>query len=127
MSEPTSAPVRPVSLLTTFFILALMAAFFFVVRHYYHVSPMPAFTDIPENLPKDLAWKANRDTRRQTLADLRKEQDEQQKTYGWVDKNAGVVRLPIERAMELTVQKYSAEQMLKPKEQPSQPNRGGKQ
>jgi hypothetical protein len=36
---------------------------------------------------------------------LRAEEEEILTTYGWVDKNRGVVRLPIDRAMELLVQR----------------------
>jgi hypothetical protein len=42
------------------------------------------------------------------LAPRRRMQDEEREaltTYGWVDKNAGVVRLPIERAMDLLVER----------------------
>jgi hypothetical protein len=36
------------------------------------------------------------------LAKLRREETEWLNTYGWVDRAQGVVRIPIERAMELT-------------------------
>ena len=36
---------------------------------------------------------------------LRAEEEETLTSYGWVDKNRGLVRLPIERAMELLVQR----------------------
>jgi hypothetical protein len=39
------------------------------------------------------------------LATLRAREDEELKTYGWVDRKAGVVRIPIERAMDLLVSK----------------------
>jgi hypothetical protein len=39
------------------------------------------------------------------LQDLRGPKDEQLATYGWVDEKAGVVHIPIERAMELVVQR----------------------
>ena len=42
--------------------------------------------------------------REKNLAELRKKQAEQATTYGWVDQKAGVVRLPIDRAIELTAQ-----------------------
>jgi hypothetical protein len=42
---------------------------------------------------------------RQDLADLRAREDEQLTSYGWVDKNAGVVRIPIEEAMKLTLER----------------------
>ena len=40
-----------------------------------------------------------------TLADLRKHEHELLTTYGWVDQNAGVVRLPIERAKDLLMER----------------------
>lgn len=39
------------------------------------------------------------------LQDLRRHEDEVLSTYGWVDKNAGKVRIPIEQAMQEVVQK----------------------
>jgi hypothetical protein len=42
---------------------------------------------------------------RQDLADLRAKEDEVLGSYGWVDKNAGVVRIPIDAAMKLTLER----------------------
>jgi hypothetical protein len=42
---------------------------------------------------------------REDLRDLRAHEDQVLTTYGWVDKNAGVVRIPIEEAMKIVVQK----------------------
>jgi hypothetical protein len=42
---------------------------------------------------------------RQDLADLRAREEEQLATFGWVDKNAGVVRIPIDAAMKLTLER----------------------
>jgi len=39
------------------------------------------------------------------LADLRRSEDEVLDTYGWVDRNAGVVRIPIDQAMKLLVER----------------------
>jgi uncharacterized protein (DUF58 family) len=39
----------------------------------------------------------------ENLKTLREETDKALTTYGWIDKNKGVARIPIERAMELTV------------------------
>jgi hypothetical protein len=41
---------------------------------------------------------------RQDLRDLRAGEDAILGTYGWVDKNQGVVRIPINEAMKLTLQ-----------------------
>ena len=42
---------------------------------------------------------------REDLAALRAREDETLRSYGWVYRNAGVVRIPIDRAMELTLQR----------------------
>ena len=42
---------------------------------------------------------------RQDLLDLRAKEDELLRSYGWVDKSAGVVRIPIEQAMKLVVER----------------------
>ena len=42
---------------------------------------------------------------RQELSDLRAKEDQWLGSYGWVDRNAGVVRIPIEAAMKLTLQR----------------------
>ena len=39
------------------------------------------------------------------LLELRETEDRLLTTYGWVDRNAGVVRIPIEQAMRLTVER----------------------
>jgi hypothetical protein len=40
-----------------------------------------------------------------TLSSLRQSEDRRLGSYGWIDRAAGVVRIPIERAMELTAQR----------------------
>ena len=42
--------------------------------------------------------------RKAALAELRGKEQTAATTYGWVDKDKGVVRLPLERAVELTIQ-----------------------
>ncbi len=42
------------------------------------------------------------------LANLRQAEDNQLKLYSWVDRDNGVVRIPIERAMELLAQRNAA-------------------
>jgi hypothetical protein len=39
------------------------------------------------------------------LQDLRAHEDSILSTYGWSDKSAGIVRIPVDRAMELTLQR----------------------
>src|SRR2546430_6564553 len=47
--------------------------------------------------------KMRAETRAKKLKDARDEESKALTTYAWVDKNKGTVRLPIDRAMELTV------------------------
>jgi hypothetical protein len=42
---------------------------------------------------------------REDLRELREQENATLSTYGWVDKNAGVVRIPIAEAMKLTIQR----------------------
>ena len=45
--------------------------------------------------------------RKKLLTDHRIKEREESTTYGWVDQKAGVVRLPIDRAIELTVREHA--------------------
>jgi hypothetical protein len=45
------------------------------------------------------------DNERTELNDFRYSEEEKLNSYGWVDQNAGVVHIPITRAMELIAQK----------------------
>lgn len=107
MSEPTApAPApRPVSLLAVAAILALMSLFWVLTMRVYALNRPPApQNETPDNLAKDLAWKATPATRRAYLAQLRNSQAAQGIAYAWIDQKAGIVQLPIERAMELVVE-----------------------
>lgn len=48
------------------------------------------------------------DERIKILSDVRTKEIGMATSYGWVDQQKGVVRLPVERAMELTVQDLTA-------------------
>lgn len=106
MTDSTVPTSRPVSLVTILFILALSASFLFLVMHYYQPSPAAAQNQVPENLAKDLEWKATPTSRKAKLADLRAAEQKQATTYGWVDQPNGPIRLPLDQAMKLTVEKY---------------------
>jgi hypothetical protein len=57
------------------------------------IGPWPRKSDYEETRAKK---------RVENLKTLREEADKALTTYGWIDKNKGVARIPIERAMELT-------------------------
>lgn len=52
------------------------------------------------------------------LKRLRAWEDEQLSTYGWVDRNDGIVRIPIERAMEIVVNEGLPATTSRPAERP---------
>jgi hypothetical protein len=58
------------------------------------IGPSPRGTDYEETRAKK---------RIEQLKTLREENQKELTTYAWVDKNKGVARIPIDRAMELTV------------------------
>jgi hypothetical protein len=96
---------RPVSLVAVIAIFILLSLFGVLAEKVYLPGRAAApQNETPDNLPKDMAWKATPASRRAYLADLRKKQAEQGADYGWVDQKAGVVQLPIARAMVLIVQ-----------------------
>lgn len=66
------------------------------------VSPPPALVQTGRTLPPAprLQVNAPRD-----LADYLKQQQQTLNTYGWVDQKAGVVRIPIDHAMDLLLEK----------------------
>jgi hypothetical protein len=104
MSDAPAPAPRPVSLLATAAIFILLGLFWVItVRVYVPGHPPAAPNETPDNLPKELAWKATPATRKAALADLRKAQATQVVSYAWVDQKAGIVQLPLGRAMELVV------------------------
>jgi hypothetical protein len=58
------------------------------------IGPWPRGSDYEETRAKK---------RVENLKTLREEADKALTTYGWIDKDKGVARIPVERAMELTV------------------------
>lgn len=82
----------------------------------------PADADVPKNQPllqpfprktadgKDIVPQS--DTPVADLAGMRQREDQVLKSYGWVDRQNGVVRIPIEEAKELLVAKLAVEGQL---------------
>jgi hypothetical protein len=47
------------------------------------------------------------------LASLRAEEQKTLTTYGWVDQSKGIVRIPLDRAMEKLIEERSVQQAAK--------------
>ncbi|HEY1108572.1 MAG TPA: hypothetical protein VGE76_08075 [Opitutaceae bacterium] len=110
MSDIPTPTARPVSLFTIIFVFALFAVALLLVRWFYTPTTVAPFNFTADNYPKekDAEWKSNSQTRAKTLSDLKADEAKKLSSYGWADKNAGKVHLPIDRAMELTAQQYGA-------------------
>ena len=112
MSNSGASAPRSVSLVTVVAILVGFAAFYFLVR-LVHVSHPPAYipeTEVAEKLGSDQQWQATPEARLAYLQQLRAQHEKQLASYGWVDQKAGVVQLPIDRAMDLVVREYAKKQ-----------------
>jgi hypothetical protein len=76
---------------------------FFAARSAQRATPeYPLAAGQQQRLPPEPRLQTNP---RQDLRDLRALEDDILTKYGWVDQNAGVVRIPIDQAMKLTVQR----------------------
>jgi len=107
-TDPSAQPApRPVSFLAVIAVFVLLSAFGLLAERVYlrGIGAAPQ-NEVPDNLSKDLAWKATPKTRRDYMLDLRQKQADQGAAYGWVDQKTGVVQLPIARAMQLVVQEH---------------------
>lgn len=91
MPDPT--PVQSPARLSTWFGVLLLFALFGVLV-------LAVFGPLPR---RDSYEKQRADERMKKLADLQAEDAKALNSYAWIDKNKGTVRLPIERAMELTL------------------------
>lgn len=107
MSDHSALPARPVSLFTLVLLFALFSSSLLVIRYFYQPAAVSTVNAAPDNLPKDLEWRATAPARRAVLAEAREASEKQAGSYAWIDQKAGSLRLPIDRAMELTAQKYS--------------------
>lgn len=92
--------------------LSVLAAFaglalFLVIVLAVNKTPAPAVVDL-KSVPEADRWKYTAEGRAKHLADLRAHEQQQAGSYQWIDKDKGVVRLPIERAMEIVVRDASA-------------------
>lgn len=92
-------PDRSAPLVTILTVLAGFALFAVVVYFAYLPRSTGPFSGDGIHTPE---------FRKQNLAELRAKQAKQAASYAWVDQKKGLVQLPLDVAMELTVEKYAA-------------------
>lgn len=59
-------------------------------------------------IPPEEQWKYTPEGRRVHLDEMRAREQAASSSYAWIDKDKGIVRLPIDRAMQLTLQELTA-------------------
>lgn len=79
----------------------------FVVVYVVARRPVPA-TPAAVGAPAEEAWKFSSEGRAARLSEVRAKEAAAATSYGWVHQAAGVVRLPIDRAVELTIRDLNA-------------------
>lgn len=106
--ESSDAPIRPIVL--TGVGLAIVAAivlsisvglFRYFTGHPAATAPNPMAQQLSQTPPPPLIT----DHPSTELQDLRAHEDQILNTYGWVDRPAGKVRIPIDRAIDLQLQR----------------------
>ncbi len=94
-----------VLVVATGFVLVLMWLLLrsFEAREAQQAQPMyPLAAEQENRVPPEPRLQTNP---REDLADLRAREDALLHSYGWVDRNAGVVRIPIDDAIKLTLER----------------------
>ena len=84
---------------TALVVIACFAAFAWLAKRVYAPHAHEVQTVAGVLTPAD---------RKARLAEHRAKEQAESTTYGWVDQKAGIVRLPIDRAIELTVRDHAS-------------------
>jgi len=108
MSLPPDAQSKSVSWVYVAAVFGCFALFLFIIYlAYLPQREKTAEADLSQ-VSADDRWQYSAEGRAARLADLRAREQTEQTTYGWVDQKTGIVRLPIDRAMQLTLQDLQA-------------------
>lgn len=92
--------------------LSILAAFaglavFLLIVLAVDKTPAPVAVDL-KAVPEADRWKYTADGRAKHLSELRAREQQLATSYQWIDKDKGVVRLPVDRAMELVLRDAQA-------------------
>jgi hypothetical protein len=83
-------------------LLLMLGLFRFLYQSEREASPTPTPMEAQRVLPPAPRLQITTST---DIDELRRREDEILRTYGWVDKNAGVVRVPVDRAIDLLTER----------------------
>lgn len=104
-TNPVSGHARGSSIMAAIVVLAVLGVFIFI---YVISRQTPNVVGSAEGAPAEDQWKFSSEGRAGRLAELRAKEAAAATSYGWVDEKAGIVRLPIDRAVELTIRDLNA-------------------
>jgi hypothetical protein len=116
MSEPSLSPSSPpgfsesrASFWVTF--VAVVGCFLIFVIVLF-LAYIPQRRSAPEvdlaKIPPEEQWKFTAEGRQTHLDELRAKEQAAATSYAWIDKNKGIVQLPLDRALQLTLQELNA-------------------
>jgi hypothetical protein len=89
-------------------ILAAVLCGWLINRYYRPAAPFNnRGTANPADFDEAQRWKFTAEGRAKALEELRQKERTQATTYGWVDQPKGIVRLPLDQAMQLTVRDHA--------------------
>jgi hypothetical protein len=106
LPPPSSDPAESrISFWTTFLAVLGCFAIFVIVLF---LAYLPQRRLAPEvdlsKMPPEDQWKYTADGRQAHLDELRARERAAATSYAWIDKDKGIVQLPLDRAMQLTLQ-----------------------
>ena len=102
MSDASSKTLWP----TAIAVLGVFAIFLLIMR--VARTPVEAL-DAPANVTAEEQWRYSPEGRKSRLQELRGREATAREGYAWIDQNTGVVRLPLDRAIELTIADANAQ------------------
>ncbi len=85
---------------------ALFVAVILVLR----LGHAPVQVDLTK-VPEIDRWKFSPEGRAAKLSELRAKEQLMATTYGWLDRKEGIIRLPIDRSLELTLQELKSDRV----------------
>lgn len=107
MAHAQSTPARGHFALTSGVVLVCFLVFAGIVAFAYLNTRDTSLTPDLAKVDEADRWKFTVTGREGRLRELRGKELTAATTYGWVDQSAGVVRLPLDRAMELIVEEQN--------------------
>ncbi|WP_221030850.1 hypothetical protein [Actomonas aquatica] len=100
-SQKTDSPIWPLAVA----IIGVFAIFLVIMAlARTPVTPLTQATNVPESEQ----WKLTEDGRKGRLKELRGAADAKADSYAWINQEEGVVQLPVDRAIELTLADINA-------------------